>query len=282
MENDVLANQASSSKQTRKEKMRGYQKKYYLSKKAKFKCTHGKLKKDCIECKNLSLCTHCSTKYYCTECGGLGLCSHGKRKNRCKICGGQELCQHGKQKYSCKICGNNIYCLHEKRKETCVICKGTQICAHEKRRNNCKFCHGKNLCEHSRQKNQCKDCNLPSYLIHNQRNQIYRLMKLTIGIKEQHSIEYLGCDIEYFKDFIEKKMLDKMSWNNIHLDHIKPINSFDLENKEEFLQCCHYTNFQPLFAKDNLEKHDKWSNEDEVFWEENIRRKEYMNIYMPK
>ena len=47
-------------------------------------------------------------------------------------------------------------------------------------------------------------------------------MKLTNLNKEQHSINYLGCDVEYFRDYMEKKMINGMTFENIHIDHIKP------------------------------------------------------------
>jgi hypothetical protein len=77
-------------------------------------------------------------------------------------------------------------------------------------------------------------------------------------------------------------MKPNMTWDNIHLDHIKPVNAFDLNNHDYFLNCCNYTNFQPLFAEDNLIKSCKWSDEDELFWSENIKDKEYLDLYIPK
>ena len=48
------------------------------------------------------------------------------------------------------------------------------------------------------------------------------------------------------------------------------------------LDCCHYTNFQPLFAKDNKEKGNTWNEIDEIFWNENIKGKECIPLYIPK
>jgi hypothetical protein len=74
-------------------------------------------------------------------------------------------------------------------------------------------------------------------------------------------------------------MIDGMTIENIHIDHIKPISAFNLENEDEFNSCCHYTNLQPLFAADNGFKSRKWTQENEAFWVNNIKYKEYMPIY---
>ena len=81
--------------------------------------------------------------------------------------------------------------------------------------------------------------------------------------KIQPSIEYLGCSALYFREYISKKMTADMNWNNIHYDHIKPVSKFNLNDPDELLKCCHYTNFQPLLSSDNLEKSNKWNDETE-------------------
>lgn len=65
----------------------------------------------------------------------------------------------------------------------------------------------------------------------------------------------LGCDWQHLKFYFESKFIDGMSWDNRHLwhiDHIVPLASASTE--EEIVKLCHYTNLQPLWAMDNIQK----------------------------
>lgn len=79
------------------------------------------------------------------------------------------------------------------------------------------------------------------------------------------AIRLLGCSIPELKLHLESKFYNNkktgeiMSWNNYglygwHIDHIKPISKFDINNLDK---ACHYTNLQPLWAEDNLKKGNK-------------------------
>ena len=71
----------------------------------------------------------------------------------------------------------------------------------------------------------------------------------------------IGCSLEYFIAYLESKFQDGMTLDNYgewHIDHIRPCASFDLTDPDQQRQCFHYTNLQPLWAKDNLLKGDKF------------------------
>jgi hypothetical protein len=70
----------------------------------------------------------------------------------------------------------------------------------------------------------------------------------------------LGCSWEMFKEHIESKFTKEMNWDNHgqfgwHLDHIIPLASAKTE--DELYKLNHYTNLQPLWWSDNLQKSDK-------------------------
>ena len=137
--------------------------------------------------------------------------------------------------------------------------------------------------------NDIKNNNPSQYLAILQRGQIKRCMKLTDCEKKGHSTRYLGCSHKDFDNFIKIKMdnwntdnpENIMTYNNIHIDHIKPISRFDFVDDNELLDCCNYTNLQPLLAIDNLRKNNKWTDENEIFWNANIKgNAEYFDIYV--
>ena len=77
--------------------------------------------------------------------------------------------------------------------------------------------------------------------------------------KTEATMKLLGCSVDFFMDYISSKFQEGMSWENYgewHLDHIKPL--YLSENEEDLLLLNHYTNLQPLWAKDNLRKNRKY------------------------
>jgi hypothetical protein len=134
-----------------------------------------------------------------------------------------------------------------------------------------------------------KENNPLRYLAILQRTQIWRCMKLTTEGKKGHSIEYLGCSYEDFHKHIETKINNwntdypdnTMNFKNIHIDHIKPISKFNFTDENDVLDCCNYTNLQPLLVADNLSKNNRWTDENEAYWTENIKGNiEYNKVFL--
>ena len=85
---------------------------------------------------------------------------------------------------------------------------------------------------------------------------------LTNGVKSAHTEELLGCSIGYLRQHLESLFTEGMSWDNWgrygwHIDHIIPLSYFDFTDPEQQKRAWHYTNLRPLWAEDNLKKHDK-------------------------
>lgn len=76
------------------------------------------------------------------------------------------------------------------------------------------------------------------------------------------AIDDLGCSISELKAHLEAQFQPGMTWENHgkygwHIDHKKPLNSFDLTNLEQLREACHFSNLQPMWAKENYSKRDK-------------------------
>jgi hypothetical protein len=77
--------------------------------------------------------------------------------------------------------------------------------------------------------------------------------------KTSDTLMLLGCSISELRAHLEAQWLPGMCWDNWtkygwHIDHIRPCASFDLSDPEQQRECFHYTNLQPLWWEDNLEK----------------------------
>jgi hypothetical protein len=92
------------------------------------------------------------------------------------------------------------------------------------------------------------------------RRLIKRTMKYLGTEKESRTIELLGYSPLLLKENIESKFLEGMNWDNYgdwHIDHIKPISSFNKNEKPNVINSL--DNLQPLWAFDNLSKGSKFN-----------------------
>jgi hypothetical protein len=94
------------------------------------------------------------------------------------------------------------------------------------------------------------------------RSRIRCALRVVSAIKLADTETLIGCSITQLKQHLELLFKPGMTWGNHgnkgwHIDHIKPCVSFDLTDKKQQMECFHFTNLQPLWAKENLLKAEK-------------------------
>ena len=97
-------------------------------------------------------------------------------------------------------------------------------------------------------------------------NQCIRHKKI---VKSDKSFDMLGYTPKELMDHFESYFTEESgyTWDNMHLwhiDHIRPIASFDFDSTDhpEFKECWALENLQPLWAKDNMRKNAIWNGVD--------------------
>jgi len=112
---------------------------------------------------------------------------------------------------------------------------------------------------------QIRRKNINNRIAHNIRS------RLSLAVKGKQkfgsAISDLGCSIAHLKIKLQLKFHrsprgkhEYMTWDNYgewHIDHKRPLASFDLSDPQQLKDACHYTNLQPMWAKDNLKKGSK-------------------------
>ena len=94
-------------------------------------------------------------------------------------------------------------------------------------------------------------------LICNLRSRVKSFLNSRNMTKKNTTLQIVGCTPEDLKKHLEKHFKDGMSWENYglngwHIDHIIPLKNAKTEN--ELFDLCHFTNLQPLWWYENLEK----------------------------
>lgn len=96
------------------------------------------------------------------------------------------------------------------------------------------------------------------------RTRVYNYIKKSTNAKprlKNRTTEMLGCSIQEMKNHLQKQFARGMTWENHgthwHVDHIIPLCEFDFSNPIQAALATHYTNLQPLWARDNLMKSDR-------------------------
>lgn len=79
--------------------------------------------------------------------------------------------------------------------------------------------------------------------------------------KSGSAVTDLGCSVYQLKSHLESLWTDGMSWENYgngtskwNIDHMVPLSSVDLSDRESFLKVCNYINLRPMWYLENIIK----------------------------
>jgi gas vesicle protein len=109
--------------------------------------------------------------------------------------------------------------------------------------------------------------NDPEYnLICRLRGRMYAAVKAAgLDKKCDSSSELLGISYQGLKEWLEAQFTEGMTWENRsdwHVDHRVPCDAFDMSVETNQRICFWYKNLQPMWANDNMEKSNKYNEEE--------------------
>lgn len=107
------------------------------------------------------------------------------------------------------------------------------------------------------------------------RCRIYQAFTSQGGKKSDRTWKYIDCSPKMFQEWIEYQLYDGMTLENYgeiwHIDHVKPVASFDSSKEEDVMKCFSWKNLRPYLAEKNNSKSDKVNLDDIVLQELKVK-----------
>jgi len=187
----------------------------------------------------------------------------------CNKCGENKMVTEyhkGKTKdgyqYTCKVCKQN-YAIQNKEKENERKLKwklNNPEKTTESKKKYYQLNREKEIRRNTNKINERKKTDTTLKLSCLMRSRTSTFIKLKKYKKNNNTFKIIGCSPSELKCYIENLFTEGMSWENHgsfgwHIDHIVPLSSANTE--EEIYKLCHYSNLQPLWAIENLQKGSK-------------------------
>ena len=76
--------------------------------------------------------------------------------------------------------------------------------------------------------------------------------------KNDTTMNYIGCNIQYFREWLEYNFTKEMNWDNYgsfwSIDHIIPVCKFNLSVEDEKFKCWNWSNMMPVTVNYNSSK----------------------------
>lgn len=103
----------------------------------------------------------------------------------------------------------------------------------------------------------------------NVRNRLKHFLKATGRKKAKKTQDVVGCSVSHLRAFIDAQLLPGMTWAERglwHIDHFLPLSSARTTEDVEMLS--HWTNLRPIWAGENMRKHDSIPSHTEIAFRE--------------
>ena len=115
-----------------------------------------------------------------------------------------------------------------------------------------------------RELRKVKRANDVNYRIYNNiRSRLHSAMRCGNVTKNNKTLELLGCDLNTFRNYLEKMMVDGITWDNYGVvwwfDHRIPVSWFDLSDFGEQKKAFSFKNYKPMFKFENICKQDRFA-----------------------
>lgn len=99
------------------------------------------------------------------------------------------------------------------------------------------------------------------------RNQLYNGITGYGAVKETDFITMVGLNPIELNKYLESQFEEGMTWENHnrhgwHIDHIIPMNAFNMKDSIQQRASCYYKNLRPMWGKPNIQKGAKYLQED--------------------
>lgn len=217
--------------------------------------------KMCAHCKSVKSIAHFGKNkynadgycYMCKECRSITIKAQ-KQQRQNKIAGKEKVCSR------CNLLLPSVnFFINMKATDNlspfCVSCARPNNWTIEKQRESYK----------KYDKNNVKYRKEQAALPHNKvkksiASRVRSALKTQNLLKSSATVEYVGCTIQFLREWLQYQFEDDMCWDNIgkwHIDHVKPCSSFNLQSKDEQKACFNWKNLRPLWGKENMSKSNK-------------------------
>lgn len=107
------------------------------------------------------------------------------------------------------------------------------------------------------------------------RQRMYVALKTQTTSKNKRSFKYLDCSAHFFQEWIKYNLYDGMTLENYgdywHLDHVKPVSKYNLQDESQKCECFCWKNIRPYKASKNRMKSNKIIKTDELFQELKVK-----------